>query len=51
MMARLAGVRSAPPTPCRIRATMRAGAEGASPQAIEATMNQTTPMRKMRRRP
>ena len=51
MMARLAGVSSAPPTPWKTRAAISAEAEGANPQAIEASMNQTTPIRKIRRRP
>src|SRR5581483_1740469 len=51
MMARLPGVSNAPPTPWNARAKLSTIVDGASPQATDATVNQTTPMRKMRRRP
>ena len=51
IIARLPGVSSAPPTPCRARAAMSSGAVGASPQSSEATANHTTPMTNTRRRP
>ena len=51
IIARLPGVSSAPPTPCRARAAMSSDAVGASPQSSEAMANQTTPMQNIRRRP
>ena len=51
MIARLPGVSSAPPMPCRARATISTPALGATPHSSEATANQTTPVTKMRRRP
>ena len=51
MIARLPGVSSAPPTPCRARAAISVAALGATPQASEATANQIAPIMKMRRRP
>ena len=48
---RLPGVSSAPPTPWSTRATMSWTGDWASPHAAEATVNQTTPMTKTRRRP
>ena len=51
IIARLPGVSSAPPTPWRAREATSTSALGASPQAREATANQTTPITKTRRRP
>ena len=51
MMARLAGVSSALPTPCTARARTSTRAFGAAPHTIEATVNHTRPKTKMRRRP
>ena len=51
IIARLPGVRSAPPTPCSRRAPISASALGAIAQSREATVNQATPMTKIRRRP
>ncbi len=51
IIARLPGVSSAPPTPCRTRARMSCSGDCASPQAAEAMVNHVTPMTKMRRRP
>ena len=50
-IARLPGVSSAPPTPCRILAPTRNPAEGATPHSNDAAANQTTPMTNRRRRP
>ncbi len=51
IIARLPGVSSAPPAPCRIRATMSSSAVGARPQANEARANQMVPTTKTLRRP
>ena len=51
MMARLAGVTSAPPMPCSVRAAISAWMPGASAQSTEAAVNHTEPMTKTRRRP
>ena len=45
------GVSSAPPAPWRNRAAISQPVPWASPHSTEAAVNQTTPMRKMRRRP
>ena len=37
--------------PCAARAAMSHWGDGATPQTIEATVNQISPMRKTRRRP
>ena len=50
-IARLPGARSAAPAPCSTRATIRNAAPGASPHAAEATANQTTPIKNIRRLP
>ena len=50
-MARLAGVRRAPPMPWTTRATISSVAFGATPQQADATANQTTPTEKIRLRP
>ena len=50
-MAMLPGVRSAPPTPCRIRVATSTPMLGATPQSSDALANHATPMRKMRRLP
>jgi hypothetical protein len=50
-IARLPGVSSAAPTPCRARARMRTPALGANAQPREATANQIVPTIKIRRRP
>ena len=50
-MARLPGVSSAPPTPCRARAAISTPAFGASPHSSDATANQTVPATNIRRRP
>lgn len=50
-MARLPGVSSAAPTPCKARAAIRTPEFGARPQSADATANQTTPITKSRRRP
>ncbi len=42
-MARLPGVSSAPPTPCRARAAISTPAFGASPHSSEASANHTVP--------
>jgi len=51
MMARLPGVNSAPPTPCNTLAVTRTATLGAAAQAIDATVNHTEPITKIRRRP
>lgn len=51
MMARLAGVSSAPPMPCMALAPISSPAVGASAQSMEATANQMTPMTNTRRLP
>jgi hypothetical protein len=50
-MARLPGVSSAPPTPCRARAAISTGAFGARPHSSDATANHTVPSMNIRRRP
>ncbi len=45
------GVKSAPPIPCRKRAATSAPALGAAAHSAEASVNQATPIVKMRRRP
>ena len=51
MIASEPGVSSAPPMPCSARAAMSTPMSGASPHSAEASANQITPMRKIRRRP
>jgi hypothetical protein len=51
MTARLAGVISAPPTPCRARAAMSQPMPGAAAHSTDATVNQANPARNTRRRP
>ncbi len=51
MMASAPGVSRAPPMPCRIRAPTSVSTFGASPHSSDAPANQTTPTRKIRRRP
>jgi hypothetical protein len=51
MMARLAGVISAPPTPCPARAAMSHPIPGAAAHSTDATVNQPRPARNTRRRP
>jgi hypothetical protein len=51
MMARLAGVISAPPIPCRARAAMSQPMPGAAAHSTDATVNQASPARNTRRRP
>ena len=51
MIARLPGVRSAPPTPCRTRAAISILASGATPHSTDAAANQITPITNTRRRP
>ena len=50
-MARLPGVSSAPPTPCRARAAMSTATFGASPHSSDAIANQTVPTTNIFRRP
>ncbi len=50
-MARLPGVSSAAPMPCRARAAMRTPEVGAAAHSRDARANQMTPARKMRLRP
>ena len=50
-MARLPGVSSAPPTPCRARAAISTAASGASPHSSDATANHTMPIWNTFRRP
>src|SRR5437588_6839132 len=50
-MARLPGVRRAPPRPCTNRAPMSASAVGATAHSSDATVNTPVPIWKMRRRP
>ena len=50
-MARLPGVSSAPPTPCRARAAISTPTVGASPHSSDATANQTVPITNILRRP
>ncbi len=51
MIARLPGVRSAPPMPWSVRVIMRTSALGAIPQSAEETANQAIPIMKTRLRP
>jgi hypothetical protein len=51
MMARLAGVRSAPPTPCRARAAISQPLLGASAHSRDAAANHATPITNTRLRP
>jgi hypothetical protein len=51
MIARLAGVISAPPTPCTARAAMSHPMPGAAAHNTEARVNQPRPARNTRRRP
>src|SRR5882757_10282029 len=51
MIARLPGVSSAPPIPCRIRAAISQPIDGASPHNNDASANQATPTTNTRRRP
>ena len=51
MIARLAGVISAPPTPCTARAAMSHPILGAAAHSTEARVNQPRPIRNTRRRP
>ena len=50
-IARLPGVSSAPPTPCRARAAISTPTFGASPHSSEATANHTMPIANTFRRP
>ena len=50
-MARLPGVSSAPPTPCRARAAISTSTVGATPHSSDAAANQTMPMTNTFRRP
>ena len=50
-MARLPGVSSAPPTPCRARAAISTSAFGATPHSSDASANHTVPMTNTLRRP
>ena len=50
-IARLPGVRRAPPTPCTSLATTSSSAFGATAQSSEAIVNRPVPDTKMRRRP
>ena len=50
-MARLPGVSSAPPTPCRARAAISTPTVGASPHSSDATANHTMPIMNSFRRP
>jgi hypothetical protein len=49
--ATLPGVSSAPPTPRNARTAIRTSMFGARPQAADATVNHTTPMRNTRQAP
>jgi len=51
MIARLAGVISAPPIPCTARAAMSHPMPGAAAHSTDARVNQTSPARNTRRRP
>ena len=51
MIARLAGVISAPPIPCTARAAMSQPMPGAAAHSTDATVNQPSPARNTRRRP
>jgi hypothetical protein len=50
MIARLAGVISAPPMPCTARAAMSHSMPGAAAHSTEARVNQPRPIRNTRRR-
>ena len=50
-MARLPGVSSAPPTPCRARAAISTSTFGATPHSSDASANHTTPITNTFRRP
>src|ERR1700677_4544586 len=50
-IARLPGVSSAPPTPCRARAAISTGALGARPHRRDAIANHTVPAMNIRRLP
>ena len=50
-MARLPGVSSAPPTPCKARAAISTPTFGAIPHSSDATANHTVPMTNTFRRP
>ena len=50
-MARLPGVSSAPPTPCKARAAIRSPTSGATPHSSDATANHTVPIMNTLRRP
>jgi hypothetical protein len=51
MIARLAGIVSAPPMPCAARPAMSHPMRGAAAHNTEATVNQPSPARNIRRRP
>jgi hypothetical protein len=51
MIARLAGIISAPPLPCAARAAMSHPMPGAAGHNTEATANQPRPARNIRRHP
>ena len=51
MIARLAGVISAPPIPCTARAAMSHPMPGAAAHSTDARVNQPSPARNTRRRP
>ncbi|HEX9516898.1 MAG TPA: hypothetical protein VF940_12060 [Streptosporangiaceae bacterium] len=51
MIARLAGVISAPPMPCTARAAMSQPMPGAAAHSTDAAVNQPSPARNTRRRP
>jgi hypothetical protein len=51
MMARLAGVISAPPMPCTARAAISQPMPGAAAHSTDAKVNQPSPARNTRRRP
>ena len=51
IIAKLPGVRSAPPTPCTARAAMSCPTLGASPHHTEAAVKTTTPTKNTRLRP
>jgi len=51
MIARLAGVISAPPIPCTARAAISQPMPGAAAHSTDATVNQPSPIRNTRRRP
>jgi hypothetical protein len=51
MIARLAGVISAPPMPCSVRAAMSQPMPGVAAHSTDAAVNQPSPARNTRRRP